>query len=150
MNYGHHMNEFADCADWNLASFTADPVDLLEPETFEPNAFREAAIRMIVVLEAADTFVSGARDARLAWIQVSIALGLHSTLGKSETEIAAEMGITKQAISRGTVTFLRITGLSPAFGLKTTAARRTYQKTNGGRFAESKDSETPAVPETDA
>jgi hypothetical protein len=73
-------------------------------------------------------FVSGARDARLAHIQVSIALGLYSTRGRTVTDISAELGITKQALSRGVAKFLRMSRLEPAFGLKSTEARRTYQK----------------------
>jgi hypothetical protein len=146
MNYGHHMNEFADCADWNRASFTANPVDLLEPETFEPNAYRECAVRLIVILECVDWFVASHRDARLAAIQVSLALGLNSTRGRSVTDVAAELGMTKQAVSRGCAEFLRMSGLDSPFGLKSAVARRTYQKSNGGYYGP----ETSAASETSA
>jgi len=76
-----------DAAEWASASYVDNPVDHLEPEVFAVNSYREAAIRMIVVLEAADTFMTGARDARMAWTQISIALGLNSTRGQSETQL---------------------------------------------------------------
>jgi hypothetical protein len=56
------------------------------------------------------------------------------------TDIAQELGITKQALSRGVAKFLRMSGaiqpsgLEPAFGLKCPEARRHYQVTNGVRF----------------
>lgn len=116
-----------DPAGWNSASMVDNPIDALEPLGIEANPYREAGIRFIVVMECAFTFIHGSRDARLAAVQVSIALGLASTRGKSETQIAGEMGLTKQALSRGVARFLRMSGLSPAFGLKSTAARRRYQ-----------------------
>ena len=75
--------------------------------------------------------MSGMRDARLAWVSASIALGLTSTRGRTLTDLAEEMGISKQALSRPTAKSLRMSGLDPSFGLKSTAARVTYQSTNG-------------------
>lgn len=139
------MNEFDDAADWHLASYDFHPVDVLEPLDTIASPYREAGIRFIVLAECMIHFINAAHDAHLANVQVSIAMGLALTSGKSETQIAAEMGLTKQALSRGVAKFLRMSQLSPAFGLKSTAARRTYQRTNGGQYAEPKDSETPAA-----
>jgi len=119
---------FNDCADWHRAATWHTPVDELEPLPANSSEYREAAVRLMRVLYCLDTFVSSSRDARLAHIQVSIALGLYSTRGRTETDIAEELGITKQALSRGVAKFLRMSGLSPAFGLKTPEARRAYQK----------------------
>jgi hypothetical protein len=41
------------------------------------------------------------------------------------------MGISKQALSKPTAKLLRVTGLDPAFGLKSSEMRRVYQQTNG-------------------
>jgi len=123
-----HDLEPNDCADWNLASYNHHPCDDLEPLPDNPSEYREASTKLMRVLYCWDTFVSCSRDARLASIQVSIALGLYSTQGRTITDISAELGITKQALSRGVVRFLRMSGLSPAFGLKSPEARRTYQK----------------------
>jgi hypothetical protein len=49
-----------------------------------------------------DTHMSKIRDARLGWVSVSVALGLTSTRGKTLTQLATEMGVSKQALSRPT------------------------------------------------
>jgi hypothetical protein len=49
--------------------------------------------QLMRVLYCLDTFVCSSRDARLAHIQISIALGLYSTRGRTVTDIAEELGI---------------------------------------------------------
>jgi hypothetical protein len=117
-----------DPATWDAASYSAHPVDSLEPLPANSSEYREAAVRLMRVLYCLDTFVSCSRDARLAHIQVSIALGLYSTRGRTLSSVADELGITKQALSRGVAKFLRMTGLEPAFGLKSSEARLTYMR----------------------
>jgi hypothetical protein len=124
----HHSKPFNDPASWNKSSYEAHPVDELEPLPNNPSDYREISLRFLHVAYCWDTFVSCSRDARLASIQVSIALGLYSTRGRTVTDIAEELGITKQALSRGVAKFLRMSGLPGAFGLKSAEARRTYQK----------------------
>lgn len=124
----HDSEPFNDPASWNKSSYEAHPVDELEPLPANSSEYREASVRLMRVLHCLDTFVSCSRDARLAHIQVAIALGLHSTGGRTVTDIAEELGITKQALSRGVAKFLRMSGLPGAFGLKSAEARRTYQK----------------------
>jgi hypothetical protein len=103
----------------------------MEPVEVVPNDYREASLVFLRVLLTIDTHMSRIRDARLGWVSVSVALGLTSTRGKTLTQLATEMGITKQALSRPTAKLLRMTGLDPAFGLKSPEARRMYQRTNG-------------------
>lgn len=124
---GDSKNDSSDPADWNKACYLAHPVDAIEPLTTNPSDYREAALHFVRIMFCVDTFTAGSRDARLAIIQVSIALGWPSTRGKTETAIAAELGITKQALSRGVAKFLRMTRIEPAFGLKSNVARRKYQ-----------------------
>jgi hypothetical protein len=121
-------DDFNDPATYNAASYSSHPVDFLEPLPDNRSEYREVSLRFLHVAYCWDTFVSGSRDARLASIQVSIALGLYSTRGRTVTDIAEELGITKQALSRGVAKFLRMSRLEPAFGLKSTEARITYQK----------------------
>src|SRR5271166_843408 len=116
-----------DPADWNLCAYEHHPCDDLEPIDTSSNEYREISIRFLRVMLMADTYVMGARDARKAWIEISLALGLISTRGMTETEIAETLSITRQAVSRGVARFLRMSGLPPAFGLKSEAARRGYQ-----------------------
>jgi hypothetical protein len=92
---------------------------------------REAAIRLRCLLLCMDTHMSKRWDAHRGWVEISVALGLASTMGRSVTDIASGMGITKQALSRGIVTFSRMSGMQPAYGLKSVEARQTYQRTNG-------------------
>lgn len=106
-----------------------------EPAQYAPDEYREASLVFLRVLLMIDTHMSRIRDARLGWISVSIALGLTSTRGKTLTQLATEMGISKQALSRPTAQLLRMTGLDPAFGLKSPEARRNYQSSNGNHMA---------------
>jgi hypothetical protein len=106
-------------------------VDILEPlpEWPEGNEFRHACVQLLAVLQCVDTWMSSTQTGPpLRWLQASIALGLRSTAGMSTTEIAQQLGITKQALSRGTVEFLRMVRLPPAFGLKSEEARKHYQE----------------------
>jgi hypothetical protein len=98
----------------------------LDPST------REAEVKLRCLLCCMDTYMSRTRDARMGWVQIACALGLNSTKGESLSAIAAKMGVTRQAVSKGVTTFLRMSQLSnsPAFGLKSPEARRTYQQTN--------------------
>lgn len=128
MKHRTDTEPFNDPASWNKSSYQAHPVDSLEPLPANSSEYREASVRLMRVLYCLDTFMSCSRDARLAHVQVSIALGLYSTRGRTVTDIAEELGITKQALSRGVARFLRMSGLDPAFGLKSPEARRAYQK----------------------
>ena len=126
-------NQFNDAADFDLASYEHHPVEDLEPLPEWPSGteLRRACIKLMCVLESIDTFMNSGHAVPTRWIQVSIALGLHSTAGMTETEIAGKLGISRQAVSRGTVQFLRMVQLPPSFGLKSEEARRGYQQTNG-------------------
>jgi len=67
------------------------------------------------------------------WYAVSLALGLRSTRGQSETEVAAELGVCRAAVSKDVVAILKLANLPPAFGLKSEQDRTTYSRTNGRR-----------------
>lgn len=116
-----------DPAEWNSCSRAEHPVDLMEPEPAISNEFRECALLFLGILEKVDSRMSTCRDARKTWIAFSISVGLHSTAGRTLTDIAQEMGITKQALSRDVALFGRLTGMEPAFGLKSIQARQTYR-----------------------
>jgi hypothetical protein len=94
----------------------------------EGSEFRSACINLLAVLEAVDTFMTGSQaNVPIRWVQISIGLGLHSTAGLTEIEIAKRLGVSRQAVSRGTVEFLRMVRLPPAFGLKSEAVRQRLQ-----------------------
>jgi hypothetical protein len=90
-------------------------------------------VRLWCLLSAMDTHMNKRWDAQRGWIEISVALGLASTRGRTVTAIADELGVTKQAVSKGSTTFLRMSALSasPAFGMKSQEARIKYQQTNG-------------------
>jgi hypothetical protein len=95
---------------------------------------KEAVWRLWDLLAAMDTYMSKGRNAELRWTEVSAALGLNSTRGRTITQLADEAGVTRQAISKGVTEFLRMARVSsPAFGLKSAEARRAYQHSNGRR-----------------
>lgn len=120
-------SEFNDPAAWDSASYEHHPVEDMEPWP-EGSEFRSACVNLLAVLQAVDTFMSTAQSgAPMRWLQVSIGLGLHSTAGLTEIEIAERLGVSRQIISRGTVEFLRMVRLPPAFGLKSEAVRKKLQ-----------------------
>jgi hypothetical protein len=123
-------SRFDDPASWDQASCTDDPVDSIEPIDTGTSEYREAAIRMLALLHVIDSFLCSSREGPpREWCPISLALGLMSTRGKTETAIAEEMGVSRQCISKNVTRFLRMRGLGeqPAFGLKSAAVRRKLQ-----------------------
>jgi hypothetical protein len=74
----------------------AHPIDELEPEPQISEAYRDAALRLVLVLEIAYDFVVQSDRPRMAMQQVGIALGLPSALRASETELALLNQVTRQ------------------------------------------------------
>jgi hypothetical protein len=120
--------EFLDPADWNLASYTHHPVDDLEPLPDHQTAYRDAALECMKILRSVDAFMSRATDPRLAWTTVSIAIGLSSTNGLAECEIARQLGVTEQALRRSVGKFTRLANIDSAGGLRALGQVRS----NGG------------------
>ena len=79
-----------------------------------------------------DSFMCRSGNPPRERLEISLAMGLTSTRGKTEIQVADEQNVTRQCISKGLTRFLRMSGIPdlPAFGLKTTAVRRQYQTTN--------------------
>jgi hypothetical protein len=88
----------------------------------------QTRLRFYSLLNVIDTHMSKIEDARMAWTTCAIAMGLPSVSGRSTTAIATEMGVSKQALSRPVTKFLRMSGLSPALGLKSVQARQAYRQ----------------------
>jgi hypothetical protein len=66
-------NDFCDPSDWNRASYSAHPIDSIEPISDEPNGYRQAALYYLQIMLAVDEFMTAAEDARLAVVAVSVA-----------------------------------------------------------------------------
>jgi hypothetical protein len=111
----HHAHdfdsEFNDPAIWNSASYTAHPIDDLEPMPDASNDYRKAAIEHLQILKAIDLFMTCTPDARLGWVSISIVLRLTSVRGLSNDAIANQLGVTEAAVSRSTAKFMRLVGL---------------------------------------
>jgi hypothetical protein len=81
----HHRDGDADNdldpAGWNRASYSAHPIDSIEPLSDEPNSYRAAALFHMRLMWAVDEFNTAAPDARLAIIAVGITMGWPSVRG---------------------------------------------------------------------
>jgi hypothetical protein len=89
--------KFSDIADSDLASYTAHPIDELEPLLDDPDPYQAASLDHLRVLLAIDAYMMDSENPRLAWITVAITFDLTSTRGLSVTEIAGQMGVSPQA-----------------------------------------------------
>jgi hypothetical protein len=129
-----------DPGSWNAASYVDDPIDHIELLDLAASEYRQCALQLLGVLRGIDAWMSTGPSGRphRKWVAVSLALGLSSTHGQTETAIAAEWGVTRAAISKDVVKVLGLTQLekSPAWGLKTFQDRETYARTNGRRRLE--------------
>src|SRR5258708_2727106 len=108
--------EFCDPAGWNLASYTAHPIDSIEPLPDHSSSYRDAALECLRILGSVDRFMSRARDSRLAWTAISCTLELTSTSKLTETEIARQLGVSEQSVRRAMNKFMRLANLDPAGG----------------------------------
>jgi hypothetical protein len=117
-----------DPGSWNAASYVDDPISHIEPLESVTSEYRECALQLLDVLRAVDEFMFVCRSGRppRKWLAVSLALGLASTRGKTET--ALEWGVPRASISKDVVAVLRLAHLedNSAWGLKSAENRETY------------------------
>ncbi|HEY4783287.1 MAG TPA: hypothetical protein VIH54_15830 [Chthoniobacterales bacterium] len=121
-----YFNEpgFQDPADWDIASYTAHPIDSIEPLPDHSTSYRDAALECMKILRSVDVFMSRATDPRLAWTTVSHTIGLASTHGLSETQIAHQLGVSEHRLHRAMNKFTRLANLDPAGGLGPLGSKR--------------------------
>ena len=132
------MLENRDASEYSEASYIPDFYTFDDPSAeheFRMTAYREAAERLMVVLNEMVTFfaVHGYANSKTLW-GVAFALGHPITAGQSMLEAARALGCTKQAISKIAIDFLDVTGLPPSNSLKSEEARNTYKKTNTNKY----------------
>src|SRR5260221_1665350 len=89
---------------------------------------QDAALQLLGILTAVDSFMSQERDPRLAWVAISCTLELTSTSKLTETEIARQIGVSEQSVRRAMNKFMRLANLDPAGGLRPLGQIRS----NGG------------------
>jgi hypothetical protein len=115
-----------DMADSPLASHTPDIAALVD---HEPEDRGEASTRNVTdVLRhfVADLLSEG--NTRLTIECLAIALGLSAYDGETMTDIAKRHGITRAAVSKRCVDITERLNLSPSRAMRSTGARRIYQK----------------------
>jgi hypothetical protein len=110
------LSDTNDPATWDAASYNHHPVEDLEPLPDIPNPYREAALFHLQIMLACDEFVTGAQDARLAIVAVSICLGWPSTRSLSIDNIANQLGCTPTALTRSVARFKTLAGLGVSAG----------------------------------
>jgi hypothetical protein len=110
--------KFSDIADSDLASYTAHPIDTIEPLPEVQSDYRTAAKTHMATLEAIDFWMSNAANPRLAWITVALTFDLTSVRGWTEVQIANHLGVSPSTLSRATARFREMAGLDHAGGLK--------------------------------
>jgi hypothetical protein len=109
-------NNFDDPAGWRKASYSAHPIDSMEPLSDEPNPYRQAAIYHLKLMYAVDEFITAAEDSRLAVVVVAIVLGWPSTRGFTLSDIAGQLGCTTAMLTRSIALFKTIAGLGVSAG----------------------------------
>jgi hypothetical protein len=112
----HHRecgsDNHADPAGWSRASYSAHPIDSIEPLSDEPNPYRAAAIHYLGIMFAVDEYITAAPDARLAVVAVSVVLQWPSTRGMTAADIVAQTGCTPAALTRSMTKFRELAGLA--------------------------------------
>jgi hypothetical protein len=113
----HGDSEFNDPANWDAASYETDlAASMGEPAEVVPNAYREKALDCMALLKAVDDFMAESRDPRLAWVGISMGLGLYSTRGLTAAELARQMRCGEREVKCSTNLFLKLASLPPAEG----------------------------------
>ena len=107
-----------DPARLNRASYSAHPIDSMEPLSDEPNPYREATLYHLQLMYAVDEFLTAAEDSRLAVVAVAVVFGWPSARGLSIANIAGQLGVSASSITRACARFREIAGLNSAGGVR--------------------------------
>lgn len=93
------------------------PVDELEPLPTDPNGYRDAAKRLVGILEAVFRFMDASPEKHLASLQWAFALGLPSVRPYEVAELARQWGVSERHFRAGVNRFLELANVPPACGL---------------------------------
>jgi len=115
-----------------------DPIDEIEPEIVQADAYREAAKIGLQLINNCLLFILKTpmnRESRIALWQVAFGIGLPLCAGRSMTEIAEEIeklapgdGLTRACISKGATLFRRMNGLPPNAYMKDEESLGSYSE----------------------
>jgi hypothetical protein len=103
---------FGDPGGWNKASYSAHPIDSIEPLSDEPNPYRQAALHFLKIMWIIDEFITAAPDARAAVVAVGIVLRWPSVRGLSVGNIAGQLGCSPATVTRACAKFREMSGLA--------------------------------------
>jgi hypothetical protein len=109
-------NDFDDPAAWDRASYSAHPIDSIEPLSDGPNGYRQAAIYHMQLMYAVDQFLEMAPDARVGVVAVAVVLGWPSSRGLTLGDIAGQLGCSLSTLSRSIARFKTMAGLGVSAG----------------------------------
>lgn len=104
---------------------TADFYDDLEPMEHPDKAYREAAIHLLSILDAAIAHCMAAETHEIGRLQIKYALGLES---RPMRQVAGTLGITVACISRGAKEFQQSHNLPLPPCMKSEGASNAYRE----------------------
>jgi hypothetical protein len=106
-------------------SYWHHPVEDLEPDE-SSDAYREASKRLMTYFtRVMDRFKSNT----VLWWANAFAYGLPHCEGRTMTEIAAALGVSRATLSKEATEICRRDGLSPSFYMKSEEAQASYRTT---------------------
>jgi hypothetical protein len=104
------FSDFDDPATWDAASYSAHPVDSIEPLPDAPNDYRAAALYHLQLMYAVDEFLTAAEDSRLAVVAVAVVLKWPSARGFTLGNIADQLGCSPSTLTRSIARFKMLPG----------------------------------------
>ena len=109
--------------------YSRHPVEDIEPEIEHSDAFREASKIGLRLLNNAMLAMLQGRMSRVTFWQICYGIGLPLTEGRSMSETAKELGVSRAALSKGSQKFRRSQGLPPNPNGKSAEASKSYSET---------------------
>lgn len=103
---------------------TEDFYETIE-EPADRNAYREAALLVLPLIQAGVGHCLSARSAAVGMAQIKFALGIE---GRSMRDVAATLGVTVQCLSRGARDFVHANNLPIPPCMKSEDASEAYRK----------------------
>lgn len=117
---------FKDPAQYRDASYSRHPMEDIEP-IINGSDYREASKRFLFIITRSIQFIEGSDQKNVAVWQVAYALGLPMCAGRSMTQKARDLGLTRSSISKGAVKFCQDNGLPESIYMKKEATRGVYR-----------------------
>ena len=133
------MSEMRDSSDYSEASYEYDFASFDDPKDLafilaNSHPYREASEYMLGLLNNIVTFLFNHGYHKSPQLYgIAFATGHPIIIAQNMLDVARKTNVTKAAISKIAMDFLKETGLPPSAALKTELAKSTYKKTNGNK-----------------